>query len=91
VLEAAPSTYQARINSGTSTSCSGSTGGDLELPKAIEIRPDSALAYYDMYLAQSDSFKLKEATESPRQGARASTRRTNRWLTSGSGKAAARR
>jgi hypothetical protein len=65
VLALAPSTFQARINLGNIYFLIGQYGEAISnYHQAIELRPDSALAYYDMYMAQSDSFKLKEAADS---------------------------
>lgn len=65
VLALAPSTFQARINLGNIYFLLGQYGEAISnYRQAIDMRPDSALAYYDMYMAQSDSFKLKEAAES---------------------------
>jgi tetratricopeptide (TPR) repeat protein len=85
VLEAAPSTYQARINLGNIYFVLGQYGEAIaNYRKALDIRPDSVLAYYDMYLAQSDSFKLKEASESLAYARDLDPAQTNRLLTSGS-------
>ena len=85
VLEAAPSTYQARINLGNIYFALGQYGEAIaNYRKAIDIRPDSVLAYYDMYLAQSDSFKLKEATESLAKARDLDPAQTNLLLSSGS-------
>ena len=85
VLEAAPSTYQARINLGNIYFVLGQYGEAIaNYRKALDIRPDSVLAYYDMYLAQSDSFKLKEATESLAHARDLDPAQTNRLLTPGS-------
>lgn len=65
VLAESPSTYQARINLGNIYFLIGQYGEAISnYRKALDIRPDSVLAYYNMYLAQSDSFKLKEAADS---------------------------
>lgn len=85
VLDAAPSTYQARINVGNIYFAIGQYGEAItNYRKALDIRPDSVLAYYDMYLAQSDSFKLKEASESLASARRLDPALTNRLLASGS-------
>ena len=85
VLDAAPSTYQARINLGNIHFALGQYGEAItNYRKALEIRPESVLAYYDMYLAQSDSFKLKEASESLASARRLDPVLTNRLLESGS-------
>jgi len=85
VLEAAPSTYQARINLGNIYFALGQYGEAISnYHKAIDIRPDSVLAYYDMYLAQSDSFKLKEATESLAKARDLDPAQTNILLATGS-------
>ena len=85
VLQTSPSTYQARINLGNIYFLLGQYGEAISnYRKAIDIRPDAALAYYNMYLAQSDSFKLKEAAESLSRAKELDPRRTNRLLTLGS-------
>jgi len=85
VLEAAPSTYQARINLGNIYFVLGQYGEAItNYRKALDIRSDSVLAYYDMYLAQSDSFKLKEATESLAKARDLDPALTNHLLATGS-------
>lgn len=85
VLDAAPSTYQARINLGNIYFALGQYGEAItNYRKALEIRPESVLAYYDMYLAQSDSFKLKEASESLAAARRLDPVLTNELLATGS-------
>lgn len=84
VLEVAPSTYQARINLGNIYFMLGQYGEAISnYRKALDLRPDSVLAYYDMYLAQSDSFKLKEAGESLQRARDLDPAETNRLLTQG--------
>ena len=88
VLEVAPSTYQARINLGNIYFLIGQYGEAISnYRQALEIRPDVALAYYNMYLAQSDSFKLKEAAESLSAARSLDDATTTRLLTQGSGEA----
>jgi tetratricopeptide (TPR) repeat protein len=85
VLEEAPSTYQARINLGNIYFVLGQYGEAISnYKKALDIRPNSVLAYYDMYLAQSDSFKLKEAAESLATARNLDAPQLNQWLTSSS-------
>jgi tetratricopeptide (TPR) repeat protein len=85
VLEAAPSTYQARINLGNIYFLLGQYGEAISnYRKALDIRPDSVLAYYDMYLAQSESFKLREAGESLTKARAIDPEESNRLLTGGS-------
>jgi tetratricopeptide (TPR) repeat protein len=85
VLEAAPSTYQARINLGNIYFMLGQYGEAItNYRKALDIRPTSVLAYYNMYLAQSDSFKLKEATESLASARSLDTQQVTQWVSSGS-------
>ena len=85
VLDAAPSTFQARINLGNIYFAIGQYGEAItNYRKALEIRPESVLAYYDMYLAQSDSFKLKEASESLASARRLDPVLTNQLLATGS-------
>jgi len=85
VLEEAPSTYQARINLGNIYFVLGQYGEAVaNYRKALDVRPDSVLAYYNMYLAQSDSFKLKEAAESLARARSLDPAQANRLLTSGS-------
>jgi tetratricopeptide (TPR) repeat protein len=85
VLDAAPSTYQARINVGNIYFALGQYGEAISnYRQAIDVRPDSVLAYYDMYLAQSDCFKLKEAAESLAKARDFDAARTASLLTAGS-------
>ena len=85
VLDAAPSTYQARINLGNIYFVLGQYGEAISnYRKALAIRPNSVLAYYDMYLAQSDSFKLKEAAESLQSARNLDSPQVTTWITSGS-------
>ena len=85
VLDAAPSTYQARINLGNIYFVLGQYGEAISnYRKALDIRPNSVLAFYDMYLAQSDSFKLKEAAESLAFARNLDSPQVNTWITSGS-------
>ena len=84
VLEMAPSTFQARINLGNIYFLLGQYGEAIShYRRAIELRPDSVLAYYDMYLAQSDSFKLKEAEESLARARELDADEISRLLTAG--------
>jgi tetratricopeptide (TPR) repeat protein len=84
ILEIAPSTYQARINLGNIYFLIGQYGEAIShYRRAIELRPDSVLAYYDMYLAQSDSFKLKEAEESLARARELDPGEINRLLSEG--------
>ena len=84
VLEIAPSTHQARINLGNIYFLLGQYGEAIShYRRAIDLRPDSVLAYYDMYLAQSDSFKLKEAEESLARARELDPAEINRLLTAG--------
>jgi tetratricopeptide (TPR) repeat protein len=86
VLDVAPSTYQARINLGNIYFLIGQYGEAISnYRQALDLRPDVALAYYNMYLAQSDSFKLKEAAESLATARRLDDAVTTRLLTQGSG------
>jgi tetratricopeptide (TPR) repeat protein len=86
VLEAAPATYQARINMGNIYFVLGQCGEAVSnYRKALDIRPKSALAYYDMYLAQSDSFKLQEASDSLAAARDIDSSAVNAWLAAGSG------
>ena len=85
VLEIAPSTYQARINLGNIYFVLGQYGEAISnYRQAIDLRPDSVLAHYDMYLAQSDSFKLKEAAESLSKARELDPQQANLLLTSDS-------
>ncbi|HEX4825585.1 MAG TPA: tetratricopeptide repeat protein [Candidatus Polarisedimenticolaceae bacterium] len=85
VLQDSPSTYQARINLGNIYFLIGQYGeATSNYRQALETRPDSALAYYDMYVAQSDSFKLKEAAESLAKAREIDAETTTRLLTQGS-------
>jgi tetratricopeptide (TPR) repeat protein len=68
VLQMDPSKYQAHINLGNIYYRLGQHGEAVaEYRKALEGRPDSVLAYYDMYLAQSESFRFRDAEESLRK------------------------
>ena len=85
VLDQAPSTYQAHINLGNIFFAIGQYGEAMtHYRRALQTRPDSVLAHYDMYLAQSDSFKLKEAAESLSRVREIDPEETNRLLSSGS-------
>jgi len=85
VLEESPSTYQARINLGNIYFLIGQYGEAISnYRKALDIRPDSVLAYYNMYLAQSDSFKLKEAAESLARAQDIDAETATKLLTQGS-------
>jgi tetratricopeptide (TPR) repeat protein len=84
VLDAAPSTYQARINLGNIYFLLGQYGEAIShYRRALDVSPDSVLAYYDMYLAQSDSFKLKEAAESLARARELDAAEINRLLSEG--------
>ncbi len=62
VLRLAPETHQARINIGNIFFLMGQYGEAMtQYRKAIELRPDSALAYYNLYLTQNNAFRLNEA------------------------------
>lgn len=67
VLAVAPGTYQAQINIGNIFFLTGQYGEAIShYRQALDARPDAVLAYYDMYLAQSEAFRFKEADESLR-------------------------
>ncbi|HJQ98387.1 MAG TPA: tetratricopeptide repeat protein [Candidatus Polarisedimenticolaceae bacterium] len=84
VLETAPSTYQARINLGNIYFLLGQYGEAIShYRRALDAQPDSVLAYYDMYLAQSDSFKLKEAADSLARARDLDPAEINRLLSEG--------
>jgi tetratricopeptide (TPR) repeat protein len=84
VLETAPDTYQARINLGNIYFLLGQYGEAIShYRRALDAQPDSVLAYYDMYLAQSDSFKLKEAGDSLARARELDTAEINRLLSEG--------
>lgn len=62
VLDLAPGTYQARINIGNIFFLMGQYGEAMaQYRKAVESRPDSALAFYNMYLTQNNAFRLNES------------------------------
>ncbi len=85
VLEVAPSTYQARINLGNIYFALGQYGQAISsYRQAIDVRSDSCLAYFDMYLAQSESFKLKEAADSLSKARELDRDQADRLLTVGS-------
>ena len=68
VLEIEPSNYQAEINIGNIYYRLGQYAESIAAyRRAIELRSDSVLAYYNMYLAQSESFRFKDAEESLRR------------------------
>jgi len=84
VLETAPSTYQARINLGNIYFLLGQYGEAIShYRRALDLQPGSVLAYYDMYLAQSDSFKLKEAADSLARARELDPAEINRLLSEG--------
>lgn len=60
--------YQARINSGNVFFLAGRQAeAVVEYKRALEINPRSALAWYNTYLAQQQSFHLRESEESLRR------------------------
>jgi tetratricopeptide (TPR) repeat protein len=64
VLAVAPATYQAHVNIGNIFFLTGQYGEAItHYRQALDIRPDAILAYYDLYLAQSEAFRFKEADE----------------------------
>lgn len=64
VLALDPGAYQADLNIGNVFFQLGQYGEALlHYRKAIDMRPDSVLAYYNAYVAQSESFRFKEAQE----------------------------
>ena len=68
VLEIEPSNYQAEINIGNIYYRLGQYAESIAAyRRAIDLRADSVLAYYNMYIAQSESFRFKEAEESLRR------------------------
>lgn len=65
VLDLAPSTWQAHVNLGNIYAEMGQHGEAIaQYRKALAIEPDSALAWFDLYVAQSESFRLREAEQS---------------------------
>jgi tetratricopeptide (TPR) repeat protein len=67
VIESDPQNYQARMNIGNIFHRLGQHGEAIAAYRdALEHRPDSVLAYYNMYLAQSESFRFKDAEVSLR-------------------------
>lgn len=67
VLELDPGNYQARINIGNIYYRLGQYGEAISAYReALDQRPDSVLAHYNMYLAQSESFRFKDAEASLR-------------------------
>ena len=68
VLEIEPSNHQAEINIGNIYYRLGQYAESIAAyRRAIDLRSDSVLAYYNMYIAQSESFRFKEAEESLRR------------------------
>jgi tetratricopeptide (TPR) repeat protein len=68
VLELDPGIYQAHINVGNIYYLLGQYAEAVaEYGKALALRPDSLHAYYNTYLAQSESFHFREAEESLRR------------------------
>jgi tetratricopeptide (TPR) repeat protein len=76
-LEIAPSMYQAHINSGNIFHATGQHAEAINhYRSAIEVRPTAVLAWYNMHLAQSESFRFKEAEQSLEQARRIDPERT---------------
>jgi len=68
VLEIEPSNHRAEINIGNIYYRLGQYAESIAAyRRAIDLRSDSVLAYYNMYIAQSESFRFKEAEESLRR------------------------
>jgi tetratricopeptide (TPR) repeat protein len=68
VLEIEPSNYQAEINIGNIYYRLGQYAEAIAAyRRAIDLQSDSVLAHYNMYLAQSESFRFKDAEESLRR------------------------
>ena len=64
-LKVDPGLYQARINSGNVFFLAGRQAeAVVEYRRALDVNPRSALAWYNTYLAQQQSFHLKESEES---------------------------
>ena len=67
VLKLDPGNYQARVNIGNIYYRLGQYGEAITAYRdALDQRPDSVLAHYNLYLAQSESFRFKEAEASLR-------------------------
>lgn len=65
VLRLDPGNYQAHINIGNIYYRLGQYGEAISAYReALDQRPDSVLAHYNMYLAQSESFRFKDAEAS---------------------------
>jgi tetratricopeptide (TPR) repeat protein len=66
-LEVDPSRHQAHINIGNVFFRLGQFPEAIAAyRRALDLKPDSVLAYYNMYIAQSESFFFEEAEESLR-------------------------
>ncbi len=71
VLALAPTTWQAYVNLGNIYSQMGQYGEAIaHYRQAVEKEPGSVLPWFDMYVAQSESFRLREAEESLGQARR---------------------
>jgi tetratricopeptide (TPR) repeat protein len=67
-LRVEPGLYQARINIGNVFFLAGRHAeAVVEYRKALDLNPRSALAWYNTYLAQQQSFHLRESEESLRR------------------------
>ena len=67
-LRVDPGMYQARINSGNVFYLAGRHAeAVVEYRRALDVNPRSALAWYNTYLAQQQSFHLKESEDSLRR------------------------
>lgn len=65
VLDLAPSIWQAHVNLGNIYVQMGQHGEAIaQYRKALAVEPDNALAWFDLYVAQSESFRLREAEQS---------------------------
>lgn len=86
VLKVSPETWQARVNIGNIYFAMGQYGEAVaQYRKAIEMRPGDVLAYCDMYLAQTESFRLNEATETLNRAKDIDARGVSRLLERDSG------
>lgn len=88
-LELDPALEQAYINLGNIFSTTGQYGEAIaHYQKAIEIAPGSVLAHFNMHLAQSESFKFREAESTLLRARELDSERVTELLGSSSGERA---
>jgi len=65
VLELGSATWQAEVNLGNIYDLMGQHGEAIaHYRKALALEPNSALAWFNLYVAQSEAFRLREAEQS---------------------------